>query len=201
MPIKVDVIDTSSTVRVRPKSNEIVRTENGEVIFDRALAAKLAEETKERKAADLELQAQLDTKPSQFDLTFTKDTGELKLEAFDKFGNPVDTTSTTIEVPEAADFIVVEEPHGIFSEDLLNYLIANKLNKLVYLHYIYSLAYTDERYWIYTVGSAIDPGIIYTIVVDTTTGEYVYSEIEEKYVILEQESGMEDDEFILTFTK
>ena len=146
MPIKVDLVDNCSSVRVKPKSNQPVRAEHGEAIFDHALEAKLGIETRERKEADAELQRQLDKKPSQFNLIYTKENSELKLDAFDKNGDLVATTSTTIEVPDAASFIVIEQPHGIFSEDLLNYLIANKLNKLVYLNYIYSLVYTDEDY-------------------------------------------------------
>lgn len=146
MPIKIDIVDNSSTVRVRPKSNAPVDASGGEAAFDHALATKLTIETKERKAADLDLQNQLDKKPSQFELNYTEDTGELKLDAFDKNGNPVATTSTIIEIPPAADFITLDRPHGILPEDLLNYLIANKLNKLVYLDSIYSLSMKDSRY-------------------------------------------------------
>lgn len=62
MPIKVDIIDNSSQVRVKPKSQDEVHVKADCDTKGKALDAKLDKEIKERKEADAELQAQIVTK-------------------------------------------------------------------------------------------------------------------------------------------
>ena len=62
MPIKVDIIDNSSQVRVRPKSNEEVHVKSGCDTTGKYLEAKIDKEIVDRKEADEELQRQIITK-------------------------------------------------------------------------------------------------------------------------------------------
>ena len=140
MPIKVDIIDNSSQVRVRPKGQEEVHVKGGCDTTGKHLEAKIDKEIVDRKEADEELQRQIITKQDKI------------------------------------VFITLLDGHGTLEEDVLNLLISSRLNKLVYLDNIYSLSTKDNRYWRY-MGDTTDPNILHTIVVDTVTGEYIFSEI------------------------
>ena len=59
---------------------------------------------------------------------------------------------------------------------MLNLLISSRLNKLVYNESVYSLSIKEGKYWRY-MGETTDPNILHTIVVDSVTGDYVFSEI------------------------
>lgn len=62
MPIKVDIVDNSSTVRVRPNSKDEVHVKSSCDTKEKVLEAKIDKEIEERKEADAELQAQIITK-------------------------------------------------------------------------------------------------------------------------------------------
>lgn len=140
MPIKVDIIDNSSQVRVKPKSQDEVHVKGGCGITDKHLEIKIDKEIKDRKEADEELQRQIITKQDKI------------------------------------VFITLLDAHGTLEEEVLNLLISSRLNKLVYLDSVYSLSVKDGKYWRY-MGDTTDPNILHTIVVDTITGEYTFSEI------------------------
>lgn len=55
MPIKVDIVDNSSQVRVKPKSNDEVHVHGGCDTTGKALNAKIDKEIVDRKEADKEL--------------------------------------------------------------------------------------------------------------------------------------------------
>lgn len=140
MPIKVDIVDNSSQVRIKPKSKDEVHVHGGCDTTGKVLNAKIDKEIADRKEADEELQRQIITKQDKI------------------------------------YFINLFDAEGTLSEDVLNLLISSRLNKLVYLDNIYSLSTKDNRYWRY-MGQTTDPNMLNTIVVDTVTGEYVYSSI------------------------
>ena len=77
-------------------------------------------------------------------------------------------------------FININSERGFLDEESLNLLISSKVNKILYLNSnIYSLGSINNKYWRY-IGETTDPNMIQTIVIDTETGEYVYSAIGNK---------------------
>lgn len=62
MPIKVDIVDNSSLVRVKPKCNDEVKVKSDCDTTGKYLEAKIDNEIVERKEADEELQRQIITK-------------------------------------------------------------------------------------------------------------------------------------------
>lgn len=140
MPIDVKIVNNSSQVRVKPKSQDEVKVKSDCDTKEKVIESKLKQEREERIAADEYLQYQINQKQNNI------------------------------------YFIDLYSPQGILDEDTLNLLTSSRLNKLVYLDNIYSLGTKDDRYWRY-MGSTTDPNNLYTIVVDTITGEWIYSEI------------------------
>ena len=140
MPIKVDIVNNSSQVRVKPKGNSEVKVDYNCDIKEKVLNAKIEKEIEDRKEADNTL----------YNLIVRKQ--------------------------DKIYFIDLLDESGTLPSDVLNLLISSRLNKLVYQNNIYSLASKDNRYWRY-IGDTTNPNIINTIVVDSISGEYVYSAI------------------------
>lgn len=142
MPIKVDIVDNSTQVKVKQKSTQDVHVKSNCDIKEHVLDSKIEQEIKDRREADAYLQYEIDN----------------------------------INAQGKIHFITVYTATGTFSTEVLNLLISDRLNKLVYLDNIYSLSMKDNRYWRY-MGDTTDPNTLNTIVVDTVTGEWTYSSI------------------------
>ncbi len=158
MSIKIDIIDNSSEVRVKPKAKEEVRTKietkDGSVLVkpdssdnihtcvtsDSSLQKQIDAEILARKKADEELESQI------------------------------------IHKQDRIYFIDINQSEGTLAPTVLNLLISSRLNKLVYLDNVYSLSYKGNEYYRYTGGST-DPNYINTITVNVTTGDYYYESI------------------------
>ena len=73
-------------------------------------------------------------------------------------------------------YIEVFSSSGTFDEEVLNLLISNRLNRIIYNDNYYMLSTKDNRYWRY-MGQTTDPNMLNTIVVDTVNREWTYSSI------------------------
>lgn len=162
MPIKIDVLDNSSQVRVKSKSNNTIKvlpeTESDNInvkpksncdeiaidagcnVIGKQLDAKIDKEIEDRKAADKYLQDQL------------------------------------INKQDKIQFIIIDESEGIISQRDLSILNYSRLNKIIYNNNTYSLGFKDTNEWRY-VGATTDPNAINTILINPTTGEYRYESI------------------------
>lgn len=81
-----------------------------------------------------------------------------------------------VDKQDKIKYIELFTPTGILDEEMLNLLISDRLNRIIYLDNYYMLSTKDNRYWRY-MGQTTDPNILNTIVVDTSTREWTYSEI------------------------
>ena len=70
--------------------------------------------------------------------------------------------------------IEIFQEDGYFDSTLLNLLISDNANKIVYQDNYYTLMYKGTQYRRYQAPS-IDPNVLYTVLVDVTTGHYIYS--------------------------
>lgn len=141
MPIKVNVHDNTSTIKVKPSCSDTIKVESGCASEGTRLEALIKEETKERKEADEYLQYQILNKEDKI------------------------------------KYIEIFSSEGTFDNEVLNLLISNRLNRIIYNDNYYMLSTKDNRYWRY-MGQTTDPNTLNTIVVDTISGEWTYSYIE-----------------------
>ena len=73
-------------------------------------------------------------------------------------------------------YIEIFSDTGTFDTEVLNLLISNRLNRIIYGDNYYILSIKDGNLWRYKGGN-LDPNIVNTIIVDVSTGEWVYSPI------------------------
>lgn len=67
MPVKVNVVDNSSQVRVKPKDNEEVKVRNSCDVINKAQDARINKEIQDRIAADKNLQIQINQKQDEIE--------------------------------------------------------------------------------------------------------------------------------------
>lgn len=80
------------------------------------------------------------------------------------------------EKQDKIKYIEITSPMGYLDESMLNLLIRDYANKIVYNDEYYALSTKTSQYRRY-LAPTTDPNVMHTVLVDVTTGRYVYSEI------------------------
>lgn len=147
MPIKLNVVDNNSSVRVKPKSNDEVPVKPNCGIDNARYEALVNKERQERIAADEALQAQIDDNKINF----------IPLDDYIIIDRP-------------------QQKEGIIPENILVYLRNNKLNKVILGNKIYYLSVRDgntQQYFSNTSNNIPGEPNLNRVDLNIETGEFV----------------------------
>ena len=147
MPIKLNVVDNNSSVRVKPKSDNEVPVKPNCGIDNARYEALVNKERQERIAADEALQAQIDENKINF--------------------IPLDNY-ITVDRPQ--------QKEGIIPENILVYLRNNKLSKVILGNKIYYLSVRDgniQQYFSNTSNNTSDKPNLNRVDLNIKTGEFI----------------------------
>ena len=147
MPIKLNVVDNNSEVRVKPKSNDEVRLKPDCGIDNARYEALVNKEKQDRIAADEALQKQITDNKINF--------------------IPLDSYITVV---------TSYQKEGVLPQELLVYLRNNKLNKVILGNKVYYLAVKDgntQQYFSNTSGDIPGEPNFNKVNVNLETGEFI----------------------------